>query len=526
MNRLALAALIVVGAAYAAASAPAAAAAAADTAKAAAAAAATATATPTEATPTERRLLIKLTPQVANGRVTAIAVSETFDVGSVQAGNRLLSLPLVAESVPGVLDDPNSLKARDAAGVLPLTVVDDPPDPTFARQDRHWHVQRATTGAITVSYRASPRVITPETRPAALLDMRTEGAGVYGSTRVLLALPESGWPRSVHVDWDLSAMAPGSRAVTSLGEGSTVDTVDAQVLLTSYFMAGPWEKLPAAASDGFMVYYLTPPDFDLASATRNAAATYRYASAFFGTLPRPFRALMRTTDRFQGGGEGGTSTFIFGTVKGSPRKPDDLDHLLTHEALHNWITNMPKGPDALWFVEGATDYYATMLPYRMGHASLDQVATLIRGWTTDYYGNPRRTMPESEATAAFWTDISAQKMLYARGPLYIALVDARLRAASGGRQRVDSLVRVMADAMRNGTASENLWLSLVTRALGEQGRRDFADLQAGRMLDLPEDLFGTCFRRVAGPVRRAAPGPAFDGFSWVLTTPRSEPCGL
>lgn len=456
--------------------------------------------------PFERSLSILLEPRLLQGEVDAISVTETFDVAPLPAGALLLSLPIITESVPGVLRDPATLVARDAAGPLPLDMAEDAVDPTQMKQDRHWRIRRATSGMITVSYLARPRVIAPDTKPGALVDMRTEGGGIYGSTKVLFAVPDTGWPRKVRIDWNLSELAPGSRAVSSFGEGSTVDTLDAATLGLGYFMAGPWQKLPPDTDDGFLVYYLTPPDFDLSAAAREVAASYRYATGLFGTEPRPFRALMRTTERFQGGGGGGRDSFIFGTVKGAPLDPDAINQVLTHEAMHNWIGSLQKGPEGLWFVEGAANYYTAMLPYRMGRHTVAQVAAQIREWTSNYYANARRTMDDDAAAAAFWSDSDAQLLPYSRGPLYIALVDARLRAASGGQLRVDALVRAMVQALRRGDASEALWLTLVTQALGDVGRRDFADLKAGRMLDLPADLFGACFQRVQGPVRRYLPG--------------------
>lgn len=461
-------------------------------------------------TPVERSLSISLTPQAVEGRVDAIAVTEKFDVAPLPSGALLLSLPIVTESVPGVLRDPATLLARDDAGPLALDRIDDPVDPTQMKQNHHWYTRRPTSGTVTVSYVARPRVITSDTKPGALVDMRTEGAGIYGSTKVLFAIPASGWPRKVRIAWDLSAMAPGSKAVSSFGEGNTDAVLDAETLGLGYFMAGPWHKLPATANDGFMLFYLSQPDFDLRAAAQDVAATYGYASEFFGTEPQPFRALMRTTERFQGGGGGGRNSFIFGAVKGAPPPLDEVKTLLTHEALHNWIGSLQKGPPGLWFVEGATEYYSAILPYRLGQRTVTQMAAQIDSWTAGYYANTRRTMGENDAAAAFWSDTDAQLLPYNRGPLYIALVDARLRAASNGRQRVDPLVRTMVQAMREGNASEELWLSLVTSALDERAKLDFADLKSGRMLDLPDDLFGPCFHRIAGPVRRYLPGFKFE----------------
>jgi predicted metalloprotease with PDZ domain len=456
--------------------------------------------------PLRHALTIRLVPHVVDGKVDAIDVTEVFDVPPMPAGADLLSLPIVTESVPGVLRDPTSLHARDEAGPLPLEQVDDAADPTQQKQDRHWVLKRPVAGTVTVSYRARPRVVTAATRPAALKDMRVEGSGIHGSTKTLFAIPASGWPRMVRIEWDLSAMAAGSRAVTSFGEGNVDATLDADSLTLGYFMAGPWHKLAPEGDDGFSLYYLTPPDFDINAAIRDAAATYHDATRLFGTRPAPMRAIMRTTERFQGGGTGGRHSFMFGVVKGAPPAPDDIDYLLTHESLHNWIGNLSAGAEGVWFVEGATDYLTALLPFRMGRRSTAQLAAQISKWTTEYYASPRRTMRDDDAAAAFWNDTDAQRLTYSRGPLYIALVDARLRKKSSGRRGAESLLRAMADAIREGHASEALWRSLVVKALGEQGRRDFDDMKAGRLLDLPPDLFGPCLRRVAGPVGRYRSG--------------------
>jgi predicted metalloprotease with PDZ domain len=466
--------------------------------------------TPAFAETPHHALTIRLVPQVIDGQVDAIEVTEVFDIKPLPAGAELLSLPIVAESVPGVLRDPSTLLARDDAGPLPLEPVDDAADPTQMKQDRHWHTGRPAAGTVTVTYLARPRVVTAATKPAALKDMRVEGAGIHGSTKTLFAIPATGWPRRVHIEWDLAAMAPGSRAVTSFGEGNVDTDLDAEPLTLGYFLAGPWHKLAPEGEDGFLLYYLTPPDFDIDGAIDDAAATYHAATRLFGTEPAPMRAIMRTTARFQGGGTGGRHSFMFGVVQGAPPTQDHIHYLLTHESLHNWIGNLPKGPEGVWFVEGATDYLTAILPYRLGHRSTAQLAARFGKWTTDYYANPRRTMRDDDAAAAFWTDTDAQLLTYSRGPLYVALVDARLRKASGGRRRVDTLLRAMADGIRRGDASEDLWRSLVIAALGEQGRRDFDDMKAGRMLDLPPDLFGPCFRRVARPVGRYRPGLRID----------------
>ncbi len=439
-------------------------------------------------------LNVRITPESAEGKVVAIRIREEISSPSIPAGRRFLTMPMQLESIPGVLSDPSTLKASDATGPLPLVMSEDPPSADEFHQERHWSPARATNGTIVVTYVATPRAVTPKTPPGPLNDVRTEGSGIYGTTALLLALPDADWPRRVTLHWSLNNLAPGARVASSFGEGDTTTVLGRGQAQAGYFMAGPLFRLPPNGESKFTVYYLTPPKFDLDKAAAFTAATYNYAGKFFHDSSKPFRVFMRTTDRFQGGGGGGYQSFMFGNVKGQDRNLDEVQHLMAHEAIHNWISSFGSGYAGKWFIEGGTEYYSTIIPRRAGLSSVAEFGKQINDWARDYYTNPRRTMSDTEATKMFLSDGSAQLLPYQRGPLYIAQVDARLRAASGGRRRVDELVRPMVQAIQEGNANEALWAKLIAKALGPRGAADYAAFKAGKLLVLPSNLFGACFR--------------------------------
>jgi hypothetical protein len=382
-------------------------------------------------------LVIWLTPRMSDGAVRTVDVRLTIPVPNVAAGEPLLTMPIVAVMAPGALADPARLVAADEAGPLPMETEEDPADPSQFEQNRRWLPRRATVGDVVVRYAATPRTVTPETRPGPLYDMRTEGPGFHGSGRVMLALPVEGWPRPVRIDWDLSEMPTGSRAATSLGEGRVEALLDQRELGSTFFMAGPLHSLPADGSGNFVAYWITPPAFDLAAALAWTEQAYLYGARFFGR-EAPFRIFMRTTERFQGGGSGGHHSFMFGTVAGEARDPEGLRGLLGHEALHSFVGG--SGTGSQWYSEGANTYYTAILPYRAGLVSLDSVRETFNDLARAYYTNPRSNLANDEVTRLFFSDPDAQVVPYQRGPLYFALVDARLRAASGGQRRVDALV--------------------------------------------------------------------------------------
>lgn len=451
-------------------------------------------------------LHIVLTPRLDQGRVSEVGVQLTLETPEAAEGELLLEMPLVHAMAPSALQDSSALTARDAAGPLALRVEHGPPDPSGFRQDRRWRTARATRGDVVVRYAATPREITPRTRPGPLYDMRAERDGFHGTGSIIIALPPQGWPRPVGLDWNLSGMAPGARATSSLGEGPVRAVLPRQSVDTSFFMAGTLSSLPSHGDGAFVGYWITPPAFDLEGALGRIERAYQGFWRFFGDEAAPFRVFMRTTERFAGGGSGGYSSFMFGTVEGQGRDEAEVLALLAHETLHNWLNNL-GGEPSQWWAEGTTTYYTEVLSYRVGLTTLDQFLEAMNELVDAYYTNPRSELPDHEVTQLFFSDPDAQLVPYQRGPLYFAQLDARIRTASDGARRVDDLVLALLEARRSGgDYSRRGWVELLRGELGDAGVANFEAMMAGRPLDLPKNLLGPCFdREIVEPSKRARP---------------------
>lgn len=441
---------------------------------------------------------ITITPRRPNGdKVESIDIVLSLPEPAIAEGHPLLTMAIVRVMAPSALAHPETLMATDAAGALPLAIEEDPEDPTNFRQDRRWITGRATQGDVTINYTIEPRVITSATRPGPLIDTRTELTGFYGSGNTMLALPVSGWPRDVAIEWDLSELTQGARAASSLGEGNVTANVTAQNLNNSFFFAGPLRSQPEDGSGDFAVYWITPAAFDLEGAAAWTKSAYDYFNSFFGASDTPFRIFMRTTERFQGGGGGGFNSFIFGTVEGEDRDDKEVRSLLAHEALHHFVGGYGDGGGAggqQWYSEGVTNYYTVVLPFRAGLTSLDLFIEDFNDYAKSYYTNPQSNLSNTEVTRLFFSDSNAQVVPYNRGPLYIALVDARIRAASNGELRADNLILDFIEGQEQAEDGVALWHDLVEIYLGDAGTEEFRAMMEGKPLDLPSDLFGPCFQ--------------------------------
>ncbi len=474
-------------------------------------------------------LKIELSPRLADAKMADVGVRLTLENPSASAGDVLLEMPVMRVMAPSALMDSSAIQARDAAGPLDLIAQIDEVDPSGFGQGRRWTINRATVGDVVVNYVATPREITPQTRPGPLYDMRAEDAGFHASGGIMLALPPEGWPRKVNLNWDLSGFGENARAASSLGYGNVELSTTQEAINGSFFMAGPLHSQPESGQGPFVGYWLTPPPFDLDAALLKIENAYGQFSDFFGTETQDFKVFMRTTDRFAGGGSGGHNSFIFGTVKGEVREEEELLGLLVHETLHNWLSGLGEATSQ-WWSEGTTTYYTEVMSRRVGITTVEQFGKGMNALAKSYYLNPRSNLTSAEVTQLFFSDGDAQLVPYQRGPLYFAQLDALIRERSNGARRVDDLVRPLLKARETGGEySQKGWEDLLRAELGDEGVANFNAMMNGERLDLQPHLLGVCFDREAVNLRRFYTGlrTEFDGrISRVIENTPAASAGL
>lgn len=447
------------------------------------------------------KLDLVLSPHATGDAASHLGVRMTLQAPKLKAGDPLVRLPLSLVGIPGPRYDGDALQARDDQGPIALSQAEEPPTPQGTY--RRWIVGRATVGDVVVSYKAPPRKITAATNNGPLFDLREENGGFAGSGNGFIATPVASGPYRVKLTWDLSASAPGSRGIWSLGEGTVETVVPAEVLAFSYYYVGPMQSYPPKDDPGFDFYWLSPTPFDANALGAKMKALFGSMASFFNDAGGSYRVFVRQNPYKGTGGTGLARSFMFGYHP--PAKPtlESLQGLLAHEMAHTWPAMQGEHGDTAWYSEGMAEYYSTVLSWRAKAISTEALLKTFNERAEAYYSNPYVRATNAEAGKAFWTDPVAQTVPYGRGWLYLQQVDAAIREASGGRRSLDDIAK---EIRRRQVAGEPYgipqWLELVGKEIGADKARAGYDLMVGGgLLVPPAKLYAGCLKVEPYPVR-------------------------
>jgi hypothetical protein len=442
---------------------------------------------------------VLLTPHMANGEVDRLDVRMKIAAPEVGAGSALLRMPVILVSTPTAAYEASAIQATDDRGALRLTAEEEPATPSGVY--RRYLTDRATVGDVTVRYGAPPRDVSIATRNGPLFDLRRQTGGVMGAGVYFFALPDKETPYSISLDWDLTAMPAGARGVWSVGEGRQTIIAPAEVLAFSFYAAGTVKSVPEAGGEAFALYWLDQPPFDTRVLAGELRTLYDFMSNFFGDAGAPYRVFIRGNPYPAGGGTSLARSFMFGYGAGGETTTKSLQQLLAHEMAHNWPRLNGDEDHALtaWYTEGTAEYYSALLSLRAGVLTPDAFLRVLNEGAEGYYTNPYLTLTNAEAGAKFWQDSRAQKVPYGRGFMYLAKVDAQVKAATGGRRGLNDLVlEVQARQRRDETVGAAEWVEMLGREIGAvEARAGFDAMVSGEIIVPAANSFGPCFRPVA-----------------------------
>jgi predicted metalloprotease with PDZ domain len=421
----------------------------------------------------------RLAPKLAAGKLTALSVE--VRLAGDRDGETVFGLPNGNSVSPGGAEDLRALTAvggtlTDAGGGR-LAVRHAPGAQILVR----YEVVGATADD-------PPRQIL---KPVILADWFV----VHGDKSLIR--PEGRDRAPVRIAW--SGLPRGWTAASSLqmGPSPTVETVTDSLLLGG---AG-WSKMKT----GGLTFYYRPAGWKTSPALAVPAIERILAGdfAYWGDRPQSlFSMAMQTHGEV--GGRGLPAGFML-------YAPADFDlrsepRLIAHEHTHNWISRQLgylQDDDTRegWFKEGFTEAVAARSLLRSGTWTTAEFVADLNVALKAYGLSPVRTATNDEVAERRRSNRDLSQLPYSRGRLIATLWDRHIRTVSRGRLGLDDVLKAQrAMAAENAAATrqvsaDKLFPTAYRAVVGEDIGPQVATLvEAGRLIELPIDLFGACGR--------------------------------
>ena len=429
--------------------------------------------------------------------VAPSAMDEAVGHGEAIVTLRVPALHTAAGESLFTLPSGEDLTVFDDAGALPVTQGEagtEPPNHTYL-------AGRAVQGDVVIRYRVDVRNA-PDNGGTTPIFPRLDGKGFSAIGMTFFATPTAKTPYRLRLKWDLSRMAPGATAVSSLGDGDAEAPAGSLAKRLDHIvvMAGALQREPASAGDGkFEAVWSGDPGFDPRPAMRWSQKLHAWMVRFFDTPgDPPYRVFLRNNAaRNPGGGVAFPNSFF--ATWGTGVSGESLKSILGHEMTHTFTQN----DLGRWYVEGDAVYYQMQLPWRARMFSTDQYLRDINLTAARYYTNQKIHGHEDEIGPNFFKDTWLNTLAYDRGALYFAQINGMIRRKSGGKRSVDDLVRVMVRKGRNNEEiTDETWYALLRPAAGEEAVALTKSMLVGGIVAPASDDYGPCFRRLDAKIRR------------------------
>ncbi len=468
------------------------------------------------------KLEIVLKPHHDGREIVHMDVAYSIQGLELAAGETLAEIYPVIASIPACEFSAEGLTARDAAGDLPLSVADGPGQWGALRK---WTADRKTEGAIALRYRVYPRVLPEHYTSSPYFDLRTEPGGINGAGVTFLVLIKD-QEYQVCLHWDLAEMPDGSRGIWSKGEGDVSILAKPETVAYSYYAAGEIKSWKTPENERFAFYWIAEPNFNVDEVAAVIYRLFKINTTFFEDPDAPYKVFARR-DPFpeSGGGTALADSFMFGYSDEKIPTTTTMRNMLAHEIVHNWPRIEDTEANRIWYDEGTAEYYCTMLPYRAGMTTLEDVRDEIMQRAQKYYANVHRDMPLAQAAELCWKDRRTQVLPYGRGFFYLLSVDRSIRLASGGARCLDDVVLDFVRKERQTKVKAKLddWIEALSRELGKDARPAFEAMSRGDLIVPDAAWFDGAFKIKMGKVEqyalRGEKGPLVDSYIWEPNDP-------
>ena len=409
-----------------------------------------------------------------------------YDVDTVIASmtSRITSIPTLYEK--------ESLKVFDEKGEidLKLDIITPPMGAPFG-EFSNFKLSRKPIGNILVKYRTYTREVTSETKAGPLFDLRKQGNGLLGAGITFLVLAKDERIFDIEVSWNLENMPKDSIGVWSYGEGKANKLDVLEVLNFTYFAVGNINRYKDREDSNFSLYWLGDHKIDAISIGQKISKIYEKMSILFKDADLPYKIFIRKTPYDNIGGTAVYRSFVFEYSDYKIPAADEVQILIAHEMVHNWLNIYGDDWDISVYAEGTAEFYSIFLIHELGLITKEQLIEEINLRLFKYYTNKFNNLSGKDAMDIAWQEQSSQEIPYGRGLIYMMQIDKAIRDKSEGKEDLSVVTIKLLDLKDKKMKCDKYNLfEEVSNHSDFDAKSQFEDLMQGKLILPPCDYFG------------------------------------
>ncbi|MBQ2720500.1 MAG: hypothetical protein IJF23_03085, partial [Clostridia bacterium] len=277
------------------------------------------------------------------------------------------------------------------------------------------------------------------------------------------------------IGFDISDLSEDCSCVWTYGGSGRFD-VKGDVLSSSNFCVGKIKRF----ENGKFGYYWLDDTVDLSETAAMAEKIFTDFSGFFGDTDGPYRIFARCRETSVCGGTAADRSYAYIYAPEKHPSKEELKLLFAHEIVHNWTTmsDIPYGI-CTWYQEGIADLYSTLLLYRNGMLTRDELLFDLNSKARQYYENPCIYLSNGQLGKLLFKDLEATTVPYGRGFFYLLSVDRDIRMATDGKKTLDDIVKKLLSINK---PDNEAWLSELEKIGLADARAKFDRMCSGEII--------------------------------------------
>lgn len=347
---------------------------------------------------------------------------------------------------------------------------------------------RDASGTLTMVYSCETTIIDYMiSRP--LFSLYKSGYGCTVSGLAFLLLPEEGL-FNISLDYDLTETCSEGHTFCGLGAGKLEFEGKCEELKNTFYCINATHFYHREGSKVHIAWF----EDDLKHAMEFCEITetyFDYLQELFIDEDRPYFIIVHRNDLLKLTGTAFSRICILGFGSELIESIKQIECVLCHELVHNWLSVEEGTYTSAIFSEGTAEFFGAKTSYSVGRIDKDELVDRFNKMLMSYYSNPRRADDCKTVCDEAWSYAWAQLIVYGRGVILMLILDSLIRKHTDEKENLENVCRTIRSRQNSGIdVSWEDFRKIVSDITDGESDESFERAASDGLMIPPKDYFG------------------------------------